>query len=526
MSATDAKAQLQQKRAAFRARLEEARAEGVWGEFEGRIAAVLSGGGARGAYEAGVLLAFQDAKLPTHIITATSVGSINAASYAAHSDSLVGNAEHLTESWFDLTPPAVGIEWTRYAWMLAGLIAASAGFGNLISHLLDIRGFRLSLHDPVLTWVSLGLTGVAVLLLYDRLPYLGYIVRNFFRGTSWKPDRRKAAQSVLANLVVWGFLLVMLRSLEAHVLLADFVRVQPGAAAGLALALVALVGLRAVLRAPVSMLLHRLIRLPLRTGLFANFERGRYLRQRISNQRLRASPIRVVFTATDLEAGTARFFSNVPPQVLAADPGVDARFVAEEVVTTDDLMRAVIASTALPIAYEPLPVEGRAYVDGGIVANQPIRPAIRLGAEVLFLVMMDPPEGRRGEARTFVDVGLRALDILMLQNLLTDLKILTNVNAACERAAASLGLRPEEIEMDMGTRRYRYVKAFTIRPPASLGGTVLDFGGETTGPAILQGYRDACAQIENFLAYAPQARFGRARRLVSFSLGGGSSRSG
>ena len=37
----------------------------------------------------------------------------------------------------------------------------------------------------------------------------------------------------------------------------------------------------------------------------------------------------------------------------------------------------------------------------------------------------------------------------------------------------------------------------------------LDFGGSTTGPAILLGYRDACAQLEEFLAYAPEARFGR-----------------
>src|SRR4051794_10994147 len=42
-----------------------------------RIAVVLSGGGAHGAYEAGALLAFQDAEVPTHILAATSVGAIN-----------------------------------------------------------------------------------------------------------------------------------------------------------------------------------------------------------------------------------------------------------------------------------------------------------------------------------------------------------------------------------------------------------------------------------------------------------------
>src|SRR5437899_6896012 len=64
-------------------------------QFSSRVGVVLSGGGARGAYEAGALMAFQDAQVPTHIITASSVGSINAASFASHSEGYVGKADHL-----------------------------------------------------------------------------------------------------------------------------------------------------------------------------------------------------------------------------------------------------------------------------------------------------------------------------------------------------------------------------------------------------------------------------------------------
>lgn len=491
----------------------------MWEAFGGRIAAVLSGGGARGAYEGGALLAFQDAQLPTHVITSTSVGSINAASYAAHSGTLVGNAESLVESWLALTPPAVGIEWTRYAWMLAGLIAASAGFGNLILLWLTDRGLRLQLPQPALTWFALGLAGSAVLLLHDRLPYLAYVLRNTFRRTSWKPDPDKLQLSLLANLVVGSFLFFVVLSLQLPSQLLALARAHPVAAllalGGLAL----LVVLRYRLRVPLSIVLHRLLRLPLRRGLFTNFERARYLRARISHQRVCASPIRVIITATDLEACAARFFSNAPPGELKRDPGVDPHFVDHEVATTEDLLRAVIASSALPVVYEPLTVEKWLCTDGGLVANQPIRPAIRLGADVLFLVMMDAPGRRPGEMETFVDVAVHSFHLLMRQNLLVDLKILANINAVCERAAEGLGLRPEEIEIDLGTRRYRFIKAFTIRPAAPLGGTVLDFGGETTGAALLQGYRDAGREIENFLAYARGARFGRSRRVLSFAPG-------
>ena len=64
----------------------------------------------QGVVEAGALLAFQDAQVPTHIIAATSVGSINAADYAAHSSTLVGNAEPLVEGWSQITSPAMGID--------------------------------------------------------------------------------------------------------------------------------------------------------------------------------------------------------------------------------------------------------------------------------------------------------------------------------------------------------------------------------------------------------------------------------
>jgi predicted acylesterase/phospholipase RssA len=503
----DHPAELEAARAAWRARMREAGAEAVWEKFGGRIAAVLSGGGARGSYEAGALLAFQDARLPTHILTSTSIGSINAAAYAAHSRTLVGDAEKLIQTWYDLTPQAAGIEWTRYVLVLGGLVAASAGFGNLIVYLLATRGITYSLHDPALTWLGLGLAGLAVLLLYDSLPYIGYVVRNTFRKTSWQPDRRKLAWSVVANLLVWSVAALVIHSLQ-------LTWAQLG---WMAAALAVLAGVYFATRGPLGKLLHWLLRQPLRPGLFANFERGRLLRQLIPAEGLKASPIRAVFTATDLETGAARFFTNADPAALAAEPGVDAKFVSEEMATADDLVRAVVASSALPIAYEPITLGGRTYADGGIVANQPIRPAIRLGAEVLFLITMDSPDNRRGQLDTFVDVGLRALDILMLQNLLTDLKVLSNINAVCAHAAAELGVRPEEVEIDLGTRRYRHIQAFTIAPRQPLGGTVLDFGGGTTVPAALAGYRDACEQIEKFLAFARQARFGAARRVLRFA---------
>src|SRR5262249_35041555 len=140
----------------------------------------------------------QDARLPTHIVAATSIGSINAASYAGHSDSLVGNAEHLVDSWLEVTPPAVGIFWTRYTFMLAGLIAATAGIGNLIRAWSVERGFYFHLVQPELTWLMLALAGLALLLLYDDFPYVFYVLNNLVRGQAWKPQTGKIVWSLIA----------------------------------------------------------------------------------------------------------------------------------------------------------------------------------------------------------------------------------------------------------------------------------------------------------------------------------------
>jgi predicted acylesterase/phospholipase RssA len=152
--------------------------------------------------------------------------------------------------------------------------------------------------------------------------------------------------------------------------------------------------------------------------------------------------------------------------------------------------------------------------DGGLVANQPIRPAVRLGADVVFLVLMEPLIPRRQTVRTFVDMGLRAMNILLLQTFLTDRQTLEGFNEMCVAAARSLNLRPEEVEVDVGTRRYRYVKSFTISPQRPLDAGMLDFGGRATARAILQGYRDATRSVAAFLEYAPESRYGGPRRAL------------
>src|SRR4051812_1785006 len=64
---------------------------------------VLSGGGARGAYEAGVVLGIMDVLRPSEppfqILCGTSVGALNAAFLGAHAHLPDMNARGLVEQW-------------------------------------------------------------------------------------------------------------------------------------------------------------------------------------------------------------------------------------------------------------------------------------------------------------------------------------------------------------------------------------------------------------------------------------------
>jgi len=509
----DVQASLEARRAQFRERLGASPA-GIWRQFPGRIGAVLSGGGARGAYEAGVLLAFQDAGLPTHILTATSIGSINAACYAANSTGYVGNAEAVIQAWFDVTPPAVGIDWSRYVLVLGGLVAATAGIGNLTLLWLRAAGIYFHLTSPSLTWILLFLAGAAVLFFYDQISYLYYVLANLAKGHYWRPDTRKLVLSILANTTVAAFAWTLFTFVHLHISPTEVFRWDRQTTALVGAGAILTLILWLFLRDKISQLSHKFLRLPFRSGFFPNFERARFLRPRIPEDGLRASPIRVVITATDLRTGREKFFVNCPPADLLRDPGVDMPFVADRVENPEDLMKAIMASSAFPMAYELVEMKGGWWTDGGIVAKEPILPAIRLGADVLFLILVEPREQTSGEIKTFLDVGMRTMDVMMAQNMKTDARLLDNVNQLCEQHARELGIRPEQICMEIGGRPYRYIKSFTVRPEANLSPALLDFDGAIAGPVVEQGYVDGGKAILEFQSYIAQVPAQLKRRML------------
>ena len=99
------------------------------------IALVLQGGGARAAYQVGVLKALSEilghpAENPFPIITGTSAGAINAAVLAVHADNFAKGVETLIHVWTNFTPDQVyrtdfpGVARNSLKWLSAFLFGA------------------------------------------------------------------------------------------------------------------------------------------------------------------------------------------------------------------------------------------------------------------------------------------------------------------------------------------------------------------------------------------------------------------
>jgi len=81
------------------------------------------------------------------------------------------------------------------------------------------------------------------------------------------------------------------------------------------------------------------------------------------------------------------------------------------VFRTGDAGTAVLASSSIPLAFQPVSIRGRQYVDGGLTSPVPVRLAFEMGATFVIAVdISDKPAN--GSIDSSVDVALQTLAIM------------------------------------------------------------------------------------------------------------------
>jgi NTE family protein len=146
-------------------------------------------------------------------------------------------------------------------------------------------------------------------------------------------------------------------------------------------------------------------------------------------------PINIARIARALAKGNA-LFSSQPlrsllereiPYERIEDARVPLRIVAtafndggEAVFDSGRVVDAVLASTALPGAFAPHELDGRLYLDGGLVDHVPLQPAIDAGAGVIYVLSVGFPCPPPADHRSARAVLSHSIGILLSQRVRLD----------------------------------------------------------------------------------------------------------
>jgi predicted acylesterase/phospholipase RssA len=180
--------------------------------------------------------------------------------------------------------------------------------------------------------------------------------------------------------------------------------------------------------------------------------------------RIRQSAVELRVTATEWQNGILRVFTNSD---FSDDRAVDI----------------VRASGAIPGFFPAVTIDGQPYVDGGVVLNTPLKPAIDAGADKLHVIYLDPAPGAvplRSVGSTIDTMG-RMFVASFAATMRRDLEVAAKTNR----------------DIAEGRRRnsHRQIEIHLYHPREDCGGALgmLDFGRQRIVQLAEQGFRDAAA---------------------------------
>ncbi len=197
---------------------------------------------------------------------------------------------------------------------------------------------------------------------------------------------------------------------------------------------------------------------------------------------------------------------------------------------------AVLASAAIPGIFPPVKIDGAPHVDGGVLMNTPLKPAIDAGADTLHIIFLNPDVRKIPLERipNTLDVMERLMTIANAGRLDLDIANAAAINRGIEVIdeidAREGSTRENSIRFLRAARRireglergspYRQLTIHRYHPRHDLGGIfgMLNFSRERIERMIEDGYRDAIehdCEARGCILAAPGAGEAAGRALLS-----------
>ncbi|MDQ7028747.1 MAG: patatin-like phospholipase family protein [Ardenticatenia bacterium] len=160
-----------------------------------------------------------------------------------------------------------------------------------------------------------------------------------------------------------------------------------------------------------------------RESLFSNANWYRFVHRHMPVRRFGELQIPAYAVATDLETGRVHVFGDTPE---------------------DYIIDGIMASTALPPLHPPWHVAGRRYIDGGAVADLPVRVAMDRGAQEIIALNLANTQTPGEQLRTLAGIVHQAIGALIVRHVTADLEYaqLQNVNVRTIQLRHQLSLPP------------------------------------------------------------------------------------
>jgi len=356
---------------------------------------VLSGGGAMGAYEAGALQTLERAGIRPHVVLGVSVGAINAVIWLAHDM----HTEPLLRGWRELTPFGVGMRWISLAAGAIGAVLVVLASFQLVLVFADLPVLRLIPQiTPRVSEIPIGIgsmlaeTAVWLIMavLGATLAFQSHRLEEALQRRSPHADPERS-QRILGEALLAAAALYLVPLLvaipwprHAHLM------------ALLVLTLLWIAGRAGRREGWARTLLMHLLPETGGRGLWRGAARRRLMQRLIADAP--GSPLRpdvnLILSACSVDTGRMHHFVT-EREVPEAFRERVARALGEVVPlsTVDEVLDAAVASSAVPLVFEPAHFNGHEYIDGGVFSNQPLHAALADGADSLLIVLVSPSGG-------------------------------------------------------------------------------------------------------------------------------------
>jgi len=188
------------------------------------------------------------------------------------------------------------------------------------------------------------------------------------------------------------------------------------------------------------------------------------LEECVDVEKIRSSGIQIRINAVDLLTGTLKVYDQ----------------------DTEDIVQAILASSAFPVAFPPVAVGDRLEVDGAVRDFTPVKAAIDAGASDITILLTERSDRlstvSRDKVRNSFQVTQRLLRIIFHEIVQNDIHQCQKINGLLDRGLL------------MPHCGYRQIHLTVIQPSQPLGGP-LEFGQDLIDRQLRQGYDDARQQL-------------------------------